>query len=124
MSCQLLDADSHFFFRHTSSWWPILLQYPHSIRFVGSDRNGSSLVGIVSEDSSMTSVKLGIVFVGRTLSTSSLAESASCWVASSSSIRMCVEHVALRGVALCLNKVFYNQEHGLKMKERTRILPC
>ena len=80
-----------------------------------------------SEGSSMAPVlrpKLGVVFVRCILSASSLAESASCSVTSSSSVRLCVEHVAFRGVAPWENMVFFNQQHGLKIDEGGRFLPC
>ena len=79
-------------------------------KFVSLDQNGSSPVLFPN---------LGVVFISRT---SSLAESASCSDASSSSIQMCVEHVAFRNVAPCSNMVSFNQQHGLKIEEGGRIL--
>ena len=64
------------------------------------------------ESSSWASIlqpKLGVVVVGRTSSALSLAESASRSSVSSSSIRVCVEHVAFRVIAPCTLVVFFDQ---------------
>ena len=64
------------------------------------------------EGTSLASVlrpKLGVVVVGRTSATLSLAKSASRTSASSSSVRVCVEHVAFQLIAPCTHVLFFDQ---------------
>ena len=77
--------------------------------------------------SSMASVlrsRLGVVFLGRTLSALFSVESASRSSTSSSSVRVHVVHVAFRCITPCTHVVFFDQQHRLKLKEGGRFLPC